>query len=860
MFKYYIFILLFPIVCLSQIKNLDIEKYSDILSSKDISIEEAIKLSKLQGISIEELIKELKLSDTQLIRANDTIVDEIKISKERMPIDTLSRNEDSILNKKINYFGYKIFENNPFGQKEYLLGNIDEGYLLAPGDELRINVYGNHSFSSVNKIDLNGNLIFKEFGPFQAAGISLKNIKEKLKIFLGKRFSGLILNPPTSFIDVSLTQIRPVNVNVIGEANTPGPHLVSGLATIINSLYAAGGVKTSGSLRSIYLYRNQKLLKKIDLYDFITSGNIDTDIRVMNSDVIFIPPRNNSIKLSGIVKNEGIYEIKKNENINDLINFSGGLLPEASTRNINISRIIPQSERKEESSYSRYLVTIDLKNENDFLLSDGDKIEIKSIPDKELNQAEIVGNVISPGIYSLLKFKDLKSLIIDGANGLAPNTYLNKIDIRKTNLDGTKSFNSYDLKDVLNNNLVIQLQNDDQIIVYNKEDVEGIFEIEIEGFGVINDNSDELENTELKNKKIIPWRENMSVFDLIFESTSFDDIEFQRKLLKSRVDLTSYNSETGEYTNNIYSIYDISKLKNTFLKPFDKVRIYSKNTTETIDKTIQIEGYVNSPKVTRLNDKMVVEDAILLGDGFQEYAIKDFVDIIRKKDNSNELNESIRYSIDKEYLLGLKDKPSNPFFLKHLDVVSVRKKIRVDINPKAEIVGEVQFPGFYNLESFDTTIEDLINKSGGTTEFSYIKSSLIIKDSIVTSILGNTSKILNYVVRPNDKIEIGSMLKDVTVENDSLGIISLFRWNKDKKARYYTKRAGLNSKHIISLNRQNGSILNVKGLKNPKVYPGDKIFYKDKEKKKLGDFLSNFQNTVTLLTSTLTTLFLITRI
>ena len=314
------------------------------LNRNGISIEQAEEMAQMQGLDLNTFLsnnfgfsqKSKSVSEESLEEVVDTIrvIDEYK----EATIETNDKKNKETLNN--DFFGYSIFYNNPFATKDYLVGNIDEGYLLSPGDELRITVYGNNALSTESKIDLNGNIIFPDLGVFQAAGNSLKTLKSRLKIFLGKFYNGLVSSPQQAFLDISLTQIRPVSVNVIGEALTPGPHLINGLASVLNALYSAGGVKTSGSLRKILVYRNNKLLKEFDLYNYITQGNIDSDLRLMNSDIIFIPPRISSVSLKGEVKNSAIFELKEGETLNDLINYSGGLESKASIKNINLSRIV----------------------------------------------------------------------------------------------------------------------------------------------------------------------------------------------------------------------------------------------------------------------------------------------------------------------------------------------------------------------------------------------------------------------------------------------------------------------------------------------------------------------------------------
>ena len=328
---------------------------------------------------------------------------------------------------------------------------------------------------------------------FFASGYTFTSLKKRLNEFLGRSFSGLIDSPQRSFLDVSLTQLRPVKVTILGESNTPGPHLVGGFATVLNALYSSGGIKTSGTLRNIQVFRNNRLKKTIDLYDYITNGSLDGDIRLMNNDIIFIPARENTVTLSGSVRNESIYELNKGEGINELLDYSGGLNANSSSLAV-VNRIKSLSERSMDDTYSRYLTSFDISksftssketykvkkgeylyaiskkynvtvNEikswnnlssnvlsigqkleiynKDFELLDGDVISFSEIPDKVLNSVTITGSVNRPGTFPLDKYSSLKNLINEAANSILPRTYLSKVDVSRENLDGSRSFVSY---------------------------------------------------------------------------------------------------------------------------------------------------------------------------------------------------------------------------------------------------------------------------------------------------------------------------------------------------------------------------------------------------------------------------------
>ena len=822
------------------------------LNKNGISITQAQEMASMQGIDLNTFLVNNFLSKSSQINEIDNIVDTLEVVIDdnllKAPLKQTPKKQDY---QSDNYFGYSIFQNNPFASKNYLVGNIDEGYLLSPGDELRITVYGNNALTTETKIDLNGNIVFPQLGVFQAAGNSLKTLKSRLKIFLGKFYNGLVTTPQNTFIDISLTQIRPVSVNILGEAVTPGPHLVNGLASVLNALYSAGGIKTSGSLRKVLIYRDNKLIKELDLYDYITKGNLDSDIRLMSSDVIFIPPRLNSVLLEGAVKNIAIFELKKDETLENLIDFSGGILPQASLANINLSRIVPFENRSSEKKFDKYLLTIDFQNSRSLKLIDGDVVSIPSILSKRTDEVRIEGSVNSPGIYSLNTYQDLKTLIENAANGVLANTFMDKVDVVREDILGNKSFNTYNLTSVMDGIVEVKLEQDDLVKVYSSEFVEGEKLITISGFGT--------------DEKTIFWRENLSIFDIIFESTSFEELEFRSQVLASRIDLESFSVETGSYSTKIYSLNNIELLKTTFLNPKDRIRIYSKAVSENINPSISVIGSVNNPLQMPLKSNMVVEDAILIADGFEDFADKDNVTIIRKLTYSKDgaLTKSFDYKIDKDYLLGKTLYPAVPFYLEDNDIVTVRTPNRDDITSTVRIIGEINYPGTYPFSNFKTTLSDLIVQSRGLTKFANINSTQLIRDGNLTA-YKSAAKLKKQLLSPNDLIIIGSILEDVKVNGNGINNPTAVSWLDGKRSRYYINRAAGKKKRIESVNiiRKNGSSKKVKNLfSNPKIYPGDVIFVNQKPpKEKSSNFQDEFIRLFSLLTGTLTTILLIEKL
>ena len=832
------------------------EKAIKELSARGISESQAKEMAQLRGIDfdtfLDNYLKNNKVSSkvAKTTVSNDVVTD-LKVTSAPVVVSVPTPPKVVVEKDIKNYFGYDIFVNNPFGQKEYLLGNIDEGYILAPGDELRITVFGDNNLEFVSKIDLNGNISFPNLGVFFAAGNSFATVKNRLKIFLGKYYSGLLSSPNRTFLDVSLTQIRPVKVSVLGNVTTPGPHLVNGMATVLNALYASGGISTSGTLRDVKVYRNNKLIKTIDLYDYITQGNIDQDIRLANNDVLFVGPRISSVTLKGKVRTAAIYEIKEGETLEDLFKYSGGLSAVASTNAVNISRIKPFKDRNQELVFDRFLTTVNYSNQNSkgFVLTDGDVVNVQEILTKQKNKVFIEGNVNAPGSYGLDIYKDLKTLINTGAKGVSMNTYFQKLDIDREDDQGNLSFKTYNLSSVLNDKVTVALQENDRVKIYSLEEVRGEQTVTISGF--------------VSEPKTFFWSENLSIFDLIFQSVSYDELEFQSKVLTSRLDLKRFDKQTGLYTLTQYSIDKLEDLKTTYLMPKDEVVLYTKSVSEDTNPTIRVLGKVANSGEFSLAKSMYVEDAILMAGGFLNDAEKTYVNINRL-DRNIEIGSYSKlqtYQVDMDYLLGITKTPSNPFILQNKDIVTVFAPIRAFEQPVISVRGEIKYPQNIVLDNDKVSMKKIIDLAGGFTSNSNIKSSYIVRDGLKLFIDIEKSLTDQSTFLIDEDILVISSNLDPIKTSGGLVNPTIFSWDKGKKAKYYIKKSGGTKKRIESMvvHQANGKSEKIGLFQNPKVYPGAQIIITEKPKK-IDDgknkFLDDFVRIFSVVTGALTTIVL----
>ena len=879
---------------LSEAKAMDIttqQQALDALKKRGIDENQARQIAKMRGIDFDDFLRSnFKVTgDISIKSPNKNYFVDSGFRVNNTPIqigDIQERNLTSIQKEELDkYFGYDIFLNNPFAQKEYLVGNIDEGYIIAPGDILRIVVFGDNAMQIEAKVDMNGNVNITNFGIFMASGSNFATLRNRLRTYLGKYFSGLLSTPQRTFLDVSLTQIRPTSITVLGEAVTPGPHLVSGFATVLNAVYAAGGIKTTGSLRSIKVYRNNQLLKEVDLYDYITSGKLDNDIRLANNDIIFIAPRISNISLNGAVKKPVIYELKKNEGLNELVKYSGGLLPNTSISDVVIQRITPFENRDHKRVYDRFLTSVNygqlLKQKLNFGIENGDSINFNYILDKTLNNVKLYGNVNQIGAFPLDKYTDLKSLIKIAGRDLKLNSYMGKVDVFKEDMLGNKSFVTYNLESVMNDRTKVKLDNDDSIYVYSIKEVVGVNFVKISGFlsdtTYLKDSTYRLgtdtskfiaDSSKLVTSKTVFWRKDLSVFDLIFQATTFEELNYNSKLLSSRVELKRFDPISGLYILKHYNLDNLDEVKSAFLNPMDEVILFSKNVYEVIRKTITVQGLVNKPDKIALNRDMTIEDAILLSGGFKEYADQEVAIVNREKFDllTGQISERIEVPIDIEYLKGIKKTLNSKFILQNNDLVLVRGIKGYQKKKSVYIQGEVYYPSSIVLENELSTFDQILQLAGGLKNNANLNASYVYRDNKVLSInLSDLIKSPKQIFEDGDSVYIASN-RGVVFTFGAVQNESQFIWEQGQKSKYYIRLSGgriSKESDDAFVKLPNGKTKKINWLNNPKVLPNSKIIVNRKviDKNKNGEkTYESFLKFLTIITSSLTAAVLVSKL
>lgn len=836
------------------------------LRKRGMSEDDARRQARLYGLDYDEYIRKYISKNeepTSLESIQKIGKDTLNYNSEKKDtiITTPKRSKTEISKDSLVYFGYNIFNNNPFANEQALVGNIDPGYLIGPGDELRVYLWGEAEFQFEGKVDINGNLFIPNVGQVFVAGTSYEGLNVRMKEFLSKFYSGLKKDPPKIFLDVSLTKLRPIRIVVMGESKNPGSHLINSFATTLNSLYVSGGIQTSGSLRDIKVFRNNRFISNVDLYDYLVKGALREDLRLMNNDVIFIPTRMNAIRLKGEVNKPAIYELKDNEGLLDLIGFAGGLKPTAFTKTVTVKRIRATNNRSNGSSFDREIVSVNydslLRNGINFKLQDGDEVTFGEVLDKYDNLVTIAGSVFRPGDYQLnndLKIREL----INSAGGIRPNTYLDKIDVFRKDRNGELKFLSFSLSEIMadvNSSQNIVLQADDSLKVYNNEELKSLETVSIEGF--------------LSEPKTILWRKDLSLYDLIFMSANVEDLEYRNRILTSRADLLRYQQGKLEYQVIPFNLDEVLDKKfNAVLKPKDRVILYSKDITETLDKYVFVKGAVKNEGKYLLTDSMTVEDLIIQSGGFLKKSYRERVTVSRENFDftGNKIAFNTDVDLDLNYLLGASKKSSSNYILQDNDQISVSYIPGSSDQRAVQLTGEIKFPGTYYLESKSEKLTEVTERAGGLSPNVYLAGARLYRNGVQLAFdfqkaLGEQNEKFDIILQNADSIYFPESIYTVKVEGE-VANPSLQKYLENKTVRSYVKNAGGKTKQgdKVYLTNPNGFTRKIGFLSNPKVLDGSVITVSakpPKEPRDNGKFLENFGTIAAIVSSTLTTIVLV---
>ncbi len=490
--------------------------------------------------------------------------------------------EEGKSDKKV--FGRDIFNNEELSFEPNMNIATPNNYVLGAGDAVLIDIYGASQKTVEATVSPDGFVVVEGFGPIQVAGLTVSQANSRIRSQLGARYS-------SSKIRLSVGQTRTITVNVMGEVKTPGTYTLAAFASVFHALYMAGGPNDIGTLRNIKVYRNNRLVSTVDVYDYILNGKLSGNVRLGDNDVIVVGAYDCLVNVTGKVKRPMYYEMKSTESVGTLINYAGGFTGDAYRKSVRIVR-------KSGSQYSIHNV-----NEFDmasFRMADNDSVSVDSIIPRYSNMVEIKGAVFRPGMYQIGDNIYSVKTLLEHAEGVTEEAFTAHAVMHRMKADRTLEALSVDIQGIMDGTVAdIPLKNEDVLFIPTRIESQVEQTIAIHG--------------EVQYPGTYKYAENETLEDFVLqagglkESASMHNVLISRRVSNPHA-LTTDSVLAQTFKFSLKDGFIIDGQQSFHLMPFDEVYVrkspgYFKQQNVTISGEIMFAGdYTLTKKNERLSD------------------------------------------------------------------------------------------------------------------------------------------------------------------------------------------------------------------------------------------------------------------
>ena len=676
-------------------------------------------------------------------------------------------------------FGRNIFNTRNLTFEPSVNLATPSNYRLGPGDEVIIDIWGASQNTIRQQISPEGTINISKIGPVNLSGMTVSAANDYLKAALNKIYNGLNnTTDPTSDIRLTLGNIRTIQINVMGEVVQPGTYALSSFSTVFHALYRAGGVSDIGSLRNVQLVRNGKNIATIDVYEFIMKGNTQDDIRLQEGDVVIVPAYDVLVKISGKVKRPMRFEMKKGESLSTLITYAGGFDADAYTRSL---RVVRQNGEEYEVN------TVKDIDYSIYKMRNGDVVTAEAILNRFTNKLEIRGAVYRPGIYQLSgKLNTIRELVNE-AQGLTGDAFLNRAVLYRQREDLTSEVVPVDIRSIMDGTSPnLALMKNDILYIPSIHDLEDRGNVTVHG--------------EVAHPDSYPYADNMTLEDLIIqagglrEAASTVRIDVSRRIKNPRS--TADNDTIGQmYSFSLKDGFVIDGQPGFILQPYDQVYVrrspgYQAQQNVAIEGEILFGGnYAMTSREERLSDLVnkaggPTSYAYLRGAKLTRVANasekKRMSDVVRlmQRQLGEAMIDSLGIRVEDTFTVGidLEKALSNPkgnadLVLREGDVISIPKN-----NNTVTINGAVMVPNTVSyMQGKD--VDYYLNQAGGYSDNAKkSKKFIVYMNGQVTKVKGSGKRQIEpgcEIIVPSKakkKANIGNILSFATTFS-TLGVM-----------------------------------------------------------------------------------------
>ena len=488
-------------------------------------------------------------------------------------------------------FGRDIFSQaNPNFQPNVNMA-IPPTYVLGPGDQIVIDIYGASQQTMAYTITPEGTITISGYGPVYLSGLTLAAAQKKLRGTVGSRYQ-------SSSLQVTVGNTRTIQVNIMGEVRTPGTYRLSAFANVFYALYRAGGTSSLGTLRNIKVYRDGEVVAVVDLYDYILNGRMSGNINLQDNDIIQVGVYDRLVGITGSVRRPMFYEMRKDESLATLINYAGDFTGDANRKTVRLVR----------QTGERYQVyNVDENDLADFLLEDGDAVTVDGMINRYENMVEIKGAVFRPGLFRLDSNLTSVRSLIEAAEGLTEDAFTTRAVLHRLKEDRSLTTIPVDVQGIMNGTVAdIPLMNEDVLFIPTETELRTERTFTITG--------------EVMSPGTYEYSDNTTIEDLIVMAGGLTDRASMGKVDVSR---RIYDPQSTQKSNKIAESYTFS-LKDGLviegepgfvLKPYDVVHVRRSPAFHT-PRNITVTGEVNyEGNFTLENKEMRLSDAINMAGG-----------------------------------------------------------------------------------------------------------------------------------------------------------------------------------------------------------------------------------------------------
>ncbi|MFC5409145.1 SLBB domain-containing protein [Larkinella bovis] len=580
-------------------------------------------------------------------------------------------------------FGVSLFSSTNLTFEPNLRIPTPKNYQIGPEDELIIDVYGNAQQNYRVKVSPEGAIKLENLSPIYVNGLTIEQAEQRIVSRLRQLYAGLNSAASGVFATITLGSIRSIKVTLIGQVVKPGTYTLSSLSTVFNALYVSGGPDPDrGSFRDIRVYRGNRLIRSLDIYDFLLRADQKDNIRLQDQDIVFVNHYDTRIELTGEVKQPAVYEVRKGELLKNVLAFAGGFTDKAYTASLTLRRNTPKELQ---------IVTVPADEIPVFVPQRGDQYSVGAIIDRYENRVMISGAVFRPGAYALQKSPTLRQLI-QTAEGLREDAFLNRAIIRRLRDNLDPEIIAVDLGKLMRGEAGdMVLQREDVVTVSSYSELREHRRVSIQGA--------------VNRPGTFDYVDSLSVADLVMLAGGFSDgatatrIEIARRIRKDTTGLLpSQNVRLFQF-----NVSDDLKRRETdarfVLQPFDQVFVRTSSRYET-QKLVTITGEVPYPGVYPIRDKSErITELIARAGGLRPEAYLKATRFVRK-------GELI--SVDLREVM-VKASDSGNLLLLQGDSIHIPRKTEL-----VKIRGEVLNPAIVDYNR-SKSIKDYVSESGGFT-------------------------------------------------------------------------------------------------------------------------------------------------